>query len=150
MERRDFLQGILAAAAAVATGVRTTAGGVVVVPAVPASASTQEASETIRIVYSLLRECRITQVVRRGENTLSITYERDGKRRHEGPLFDWIEAHAKPTSICVTSSVDSIDVRHLGDPLGLESMTPTVQVEVEWFVADIERCPIIGYHEVTA
>ena len=155
MQRRDFLQSIMAAAAAVSAGfagVRPALGSAGIQATAPAtaSASSKEASDTVRIVFGLLRECRITEVTRRGENLLRITYERDGKRRHDGPLFDWIEAKAHPRNIVVSSSVDNIDVAHLGDPFGFKSLTPIVQVEVEWFVADIENCPIFGYHEVTA
>lgn len=150
MQRRDFLQSIMAAAAAVSAGlagVKPTLGSAEVQATVPAFS--KEVIDTARMVCGLLRECRITEVIRRGENLLQITYERDGKRRHDGPLFDWIEANAHPRSISVSSSVDNIDVTNLGDPFGFKSLSPTVQVEVEWFVADIENCPIFGYHEVS-
>lgn len=151
MQRRDFLQGIMAAAAAVAAGVRPALGATGVQATVSASTPkfTKEISDTVRMVCGLLRECRIVQVIRNGENTLSVTYERDGKRRHEGPLFDWIEKNAHPRSIVISQSVDSIDAAHLGDPFGFKSLAPAVQVEVEWFVSDIENCPILGYHEVS-
>lgn len=154
MQRRDFLQSMMAAAAAVSAGfagVRPALGSAGIPAAVPATAPafSKEVSDTVRMVCGLLRECRITEVIRRGENLLQITYERDGKRRHDGPLFDWIEAKAHPRSIVVSSSVDNIDVTHLGDPFGFKSLTPIVQVEVEWFVSDIEKCPILGYHEVS-
>lgn len=146
MDRRNFLRGIMAAAAAVAAGVKSPTVAAVA-PSPPAGSNVDEA---IRVVYGLLRECRITQVHRNGENSLRITYVRDGKRRHKGPLFDWIEQHARPRSISISETVDCIDVRHLGDPQPFASANATVEVDVDWVVSDIENCPVLGYSEVSA
>lgn len=152
MERRNFLQGIIAAAAAVASGVIPAFGGT----GVQVAASTlttgfkTEISEAVRMVYGLLRECRIEQVIRMGENTLQVTYVRDGKRRHEGPLFDWIDANGRPKSISVVTTPSDArpfdEELHFGEYVSFP-ITPTVEVVVDWFVADIENCPVLGYHE---
>lgn len=149
MDRRNFLQGIMAAAAAVASGVRPAVGGTGIQATVSAATAgfTSDISDAVRAVCGLLRECRIEQVIRKGDHLLQITYVRDGKRRHDGPLFDWIEANAHPRNIMVSTTAEGPEM-HLGEYVSFP-ITPIVEVEVEWFVADIEHCPIFGYREVT-
>ena len=141
MQRRDFLRGIMAAAAALASGVGPASGSI-------ATPSPRNPDDPVMAVYRLLRECRITEIIRRGEHDLKITYVRDGKRKSVGPLFDWIDANAKPKSISVNQVCEHIDVTHLGDPRGFKSMAPVYEVEIEWCVGDMDMCPIFGYREV--
>lgn len=146
MLRRDFFKAMTAAATALVAGSTALARPKAVVSANTAARASlpppaQATDDTLAFVRSVLKECRVIgheTSMRAGELTRCLVrYRHDPRGRQTADDREWEKylADAKIVSVNVTTSLDEVDVSHLGEgPFGKigSLIKPVSDVEIEY------------------
>jgi hypothetical protein len=147
MQRRDFFKSLIAAAAALSAGGGAAVARATTTPQVAITANTkplkkalQKAKSELDRIRDLLEQCEITNVStsisQPGFYRAIVSYRHSPSGERKPFDKEWRATLETASLVCVNvSCVQSLDVTHLGDPLGpIDIDKQECMVEAEYIV----------------